>query len=187
MFHFLISRKSMSILKQSIVFSMILSVSTAINAKEVPQKNECADLKSKGDYVQGQAFTRNISPFGLGCFAIFLAETPEGKLFRPHFYKGKERLASFNPSFLNDNLEPRDSFDCKVEAVSFSDINADELQDILVISTCWENLNQSKTFKNNKVYFNRGENGNKFESYQSVDDKASQYNRISDIKKNLQQ
>jgi len=175
----------MNILKQSVVFSVLLSVSSVVYGKESPKQDSCKNLQNKGDYVKNQAFTRNIPPFGTGCFAIFLEETPDGLLFRPHFFKENERLTSFNPSFVNDNLEPRDSFDCKVDAVSFSDINADKLQDILVISTCWENANPNKTFKNNKIYFNRGENGNKFESYQSVDERASQYNTISEIKKNL--
>jgi len=176
----------MTYFKQSLVFSVILSLAITVDAKEVKHQDECTNLQNKGDYVKNQAFTRDIPPFGVGCFAIFLEETPEGKLLRPHFFKENERLASFSPSFLNDNLEPRDTFDCKVEAVSFSDINSDTLQDILIVSTCWANVDKVKTFSNNKVYFNRGENGKLFESYQSINDKASQYKTIGDIKKSLQ-
>lgn len=175
----------MSILKSSIVFSVVFSLTIPVTAKEAQSPDMCKMLAGKNNYVQKQAFSRDIPPFGRGCFAVLLEETPEGTLLKPNFFKEGKQLSSFNPSVLNSNLEPNNAFECTVDAVSFPDINADNLQDILVISTCLEKANPSKTFKNNRIYFNRGENGKFFESYSSVDAQASKYNTINDIKKNL--
>lgn len=126
-------------------------------AKNVQAKvtgDSCPPVKRAGKrQIKAQTFPINFVPFADMCFVTFASvedmmdekDVPRGSTF--HIYQNG-----------NSVLDLPDAFDgltaCWVEAVSFKDLNADGLTDIIVAGSC---LGAKDSYPANAVYANTGQ------------------------------
>lgn len=117
---------------------------------ETTQSDSCSDLKRKGFALdKKQTFAINFAPFDKSCFATFhdpeFTNPPLGAQF--FIYKNGKEAFNFPEQFNGGNAL------CWVDAVSFEDVNADQLKDIIVVGKCGA---KSDDYNENMVYINTG-------------------------------
>lgn len=133
-------------------------------------KADC--LKNRrGDKVPDskQTFVMDFEPFRDACFVTFhdaeYTNPPLGSEF--HVYRGGKPIFEF-PSQLNGAT-------CWVEAVSFVDLNEDELKDIIVAGMCGA---KAGAYSENIVYANTGDG---FRTNEDANYKLADFKRIKEI------
>jgi hypothetical protein len=133
-------------------------------------KADC--LKNRrGDKVPdaGQTFVMDFEPFRDACFITFhdaeYTNPPLGSEF--HVYRDGKPIFEF-PSQLNGAT-------CWVEAVSFVDLNEDELKDIIVAGMCGA---KAGAYSENIVYANTGDS---FRTNEDANYKLADFKRIKEI------
>jgi hypothetical protein len=133
-------------------------------------KSDC--LKNRrGDKVPDarQTFVMDFEPFRDACFITFhdaeYTNPPLGSEF--HVYRDGKPVFEF-PSQLNGAT-------CWVEAVSFVDLNEDELKDIIVAGMCGA---KAGAYSENIVYANTGDG---FRTNEDANYKLADFKRIKEI------
>ena len=145
-------------------------INTAKN--EAPQNNECSDLKRKGFALdKKQTFAIDFAPFEKSCFATFHDPEFTNPALGAQFfiYKNGKETFNFPEQFNGGNAL------CWVDAVSFEDVNADQLKDIIVVGKC-----SAKTadYNENMVYINTGKD---FKVNKDANMEMMDYTKISQI------
>lgn len=113
-------------------------------------ENSCNDLKRKGFALdKKQTFAVDFAPFEKSCFATFHDPEFTNPALGAQFfiYKNGREIFSFPEQFNGGNAS------CWVDAVSFEDVNADQLKDIIVAGKCGA---KSDDYNENMVYINTG-------------------------------
>lgn len=114
------------------------------------QNNSCNDLKRKGFALdKKQTFAIDFAPFEKSCFATFHdPEFTNSALGAQYFiYKNGREIFNFPEQFNGGNAT------CRVDAVSFEDVNKDQLKDVIVVGKCGA---KSDDYNENMVYINTG-------------------------------
>lgn len=117
---------------------------------EITQNTSCGELKKTGFALdKKQTFAVDFAPFEKSCFATFHdPEFTNPALGAQYFiYKNGREVFNFPEQFNGGNAT------CRVDAVSFEDVNGDKLKDIIVIGKCGA---KSDDYNENMVYINTG-------------------------------
>lgn len=148
---------------------------TAQNTNEntaTSQNNSCADLKRKGFTLdKKQTFAIDFAPFEKSCFATFHdPEFTSPALGAQYFiYKNNQEAFNFPEQFNGGNAT------CWVDAVSFEDVNKDQLRDIIVVGKCGA---KSDDYNENMVYINTGKS---FKINKEANMEMMDFSKISQI------
>lgn len=152
------------------------SVSETGNPQDLTEKlsgkNQCSNIDT-GDktLLKSQTFPIDFAPFRNSCFVT--AHNPEydDPPIDSEFsiYKDGEQVFMF-PSQFNGV-----TFGCWVEAVSFEDLNNDNLTDIIVAGLCCA---KSDSYSENMIYVN---NGSGFNTNEEANYQLNDFKKIKDI------
>jgi hypothetical protein len=132
--------------------SPTVSPVVADNANSQTAKTvSCRSLERKGFALdKKQTFAIDFAPFEKSCFATFhdpeFTDPALGAQF--YIYRDGKEIYNFPEQFNGGNAS------CWVDAVTFEDINADRLKDIIVIGKCGA---KSGAYNENMVYINTDE------------------------------
>lgn len=127
-----------------------INTNTNLQAAESKPESSCADLKRKGYALdKKQTFALDFAPFEKSCFATFHdPEFTNPALGAQYFiYRNGAEIFSFPEQFNGGNAS------CWVDAVSFEDVNADNLKDIIIVGKCG---GKTDAYNENMVYINTG-------------------------------
>lgn len=139
---------------------------------ETPQNNSCTDLKRKGFALdKKQTFAVDFAPFEKSCFATFHdPEYTNPALGAQYFiYKNGAEAFNFPEQFNGGNAT------CWVDAVSFEDVNKDQLKDVIVVGKCGA---KSDDYNENMVYINTGKD---FKVNKDANMEMMDFSKISQI------
>ena len=138
------------------------------------KKAECLSADT-GDKIplKSQTFPIEFKPFRDSCFVTYhdadKNDPPIGSEIG--IFKNGRKIYKFETRYHEDAAT------CWVEAVSFQDLNADELQDIIVVGKCGA---KSGVIQGNEVFINTGEG---FYTSVTGNDKLENLKKIKDIAK----
>lgn len=143
-------------------------------AQNAPKTDDsCQNLTRKGFTLdQKQTFAVDFAPFEKSCFATFHdPEFTNPNLGAQYFiYKDGKQTFVFPEQFNGGNAT------CWVDAVSFEDVNSDNLKDIIVVGKCGA---QSDAYNENMVYINTGKD---FKVNKDANMEMMDFTKISQIK-----
>jgi len=121
--------------------------------------------------LKSQTFPIDFEPFQNSCFVTVhdpeKADPPIGSEIA--IYKNGQKIYKF------DTRYHEDAATCWVEAVSFQDLNADKLTDIIVVGQCGA---KSGPIQGNEVFINTGK---AFHTSVKANDKLEELDKIEDI------
>lgn len=117
---------------------------------ENTDNSSCYGLKRKDLFLdKKQTFSIDFKPFEKSCFVTFhdpeFDDPPLGSQF--FVYKDGKEIFNFPQQFGGGNTA------CWVDAVSFEDLNNDQLKDVIVVGKCG---GKSEDYNENMVYINTG-------------------------------
>lgn len=127
------------------------TAATETAAQNTPEiSGSCNNLTRKGFALdKKQTFAIDFPPFEKSCFATFHdPEFTNPALGAQYFiYRDGRQAFNFPEQFNGGNAT------CWVDAVSFEDVNSDQLKDIIVVGKCGA---KSEAYNENMVYINTG-------------------------------
>lgn len=117
---------------------------------ETADNTTCYNLKREDLMIdKKQTFAIDFKPFEKSCFVTFhdpeFDNPPLGERF--FIYKNGKEVFNFPEQFGEGNVA------CWIDAVSFEDLNEDQLKDIVIVGKCG---GKSSDFNENMVYINTG-------------------------------
>ncbi|NNE99791.1 MAG: hypothetical protein HKN25_12290 [Pyrinomonadaceae bacterium] len=144
------------------------------NAKAGDSKSKAACLSvdvGKKFPLKSQTFPIDFEPFRDSCFVTYHdpenSDPPIGSEIG--IFKNGRKIYTFETRY------HADAATCWVEAVSFQDLNADKLVDIIVVGKCGA---KSGDMQGNEVFINTGKG---FHTSVAANDKLEQFTKLKDI------
>lgn len=159
--------------------------STNVNPNDNAQKTSgasndsaCYNFKRDGmKLLKTQTFAIDFEPFKKACFVTFygaeFSNPPLGAQF--YIYKNGKEAFNFPEQFNGGNTL------CWVDAVSFEDLNGDDLKDVIVVGKCGA---KSDAYNENMVYIN---NGDEFVINKDSNMDLMDFTKTGEIKKYVQE
>jgi hypothetical protein len=121
--------------------------------------------------LKAQTFPVDFEPFRGGCFVTSHNPEYQGSPMESEYaiYQDGKKAFDFPQQF------NQTGFGCWVDAVSFQDLNADALTDVIVVGKC---SGKEKTYNENMVYVN---NGSEFTTDLEANYKLNDFTKAKDI------
>ncbi len=123
------------------------------------------------DIYKKQTFAIDFEPFRNSCFVTSHNPEFDDPPMESHFdiYKNGKKVFDFPSQFNGVN------FGCWIDAVSFQDLNADKLNDVIVVSKCQA---KSSEFNENSVYMN---DGKKFTTREDANTQLGEFKTVKQV------
>ncbi len=151
------AKKTENVKTPAVSNETVNAANTEANVSETPLTNktdgdnsQCYNLK-RNDLMldKKQTFAIDFKPFEKSCFVTFHDPEFENPALGSQFfiYKNGKEVFNFPDQFGAGNIT------CWADAVSFEDVNNDQLKDIIIVGKCGE---KSGSYNENMVYINTG-------------------------------
>jgi hypothetical protein len=141
-------------------------------------KSGCDDLKRTGmKLLKTQTYPIDFEPFEKSCFVTFYgAEFDNPPLGAQYYiYRDGKEIFNFPEQFNGGNIL------CRVEDVSFEDLNKDNLKDIIIVGKCGA---KADAYNENMVYFNTGKT---FRINKDANMDLMDFSKAGEVKKYVEQ
>lgn len=123
------------------------------------------------DVYKKQTFAIDFEPFRNSCFVTSHNPESDDPPMESRFdiYKNGKKVFDFPSQFNGVN------FGCWIDAVSFQDLNADKLTDVIVVSKCQA---KSSEYNENTVYMN---DGKKFTTREDANTQLGEFKTVKQV------
>jgi hypothetical protein len=146
---------------------------TALSQKSAKLDNSACYKLTRDDLMidKKQTFALDFKPFEGSCFVTFhdpeFDNPPLGSQY--FIYKDGKEIFNFPDNFNGGNAG------CWIDAVSFEDLNNDQLKDIIIVGKCGAKMGD---YNENMVYIN---NGKEFVTNVEANEEMMDFKKISQI------